>query len=164
MPSPVCQIRWLIWIIFAGYNVVFCWRVDVNEDDDLVRVVVGLNNDDTSDEQSFRLQNKVHGTLRNSIHRAHAITMTIPRSKVPLLLNDTDVDYFYEDNIVYPFVEQKEEQGWGIRFIDADNTFIPPPAHQQARSRSDNDDDACFKVCVVDGGLQTAHPDIVSFV
>lgn len=122
-------------------------------DEDAVRVVIGLSQDSAR----FRVQNKVHGTVQNSIKRAHAVTMTIPQSRVELLRDDPAVEYYYEDGLVYPMAEDAgEDMGWAIPFIDADNTFIPRAAARQHNNEN------CFKVCIVDGGLQTAHPDIVS--
>lgn len=118
-----------------------------HETEDLIRVVVGMRDGITNP-----FVDGFDGyQLDYDYKYANAKVVTLPRSELAALQNDSRVAYWEEDFDVYPQqVFQAETVPWGISTIQADTTSIPLA-----------DPNGCFKVCIVDSGLLLPHPDIV---
>jgi hypothetical protein len=110
-----------------------------------------------------------YGTIDRILVKAEAYAMTIPdEPMLDRLRNHPGVEYVSYDGVTFPMTMgeelvdlgmtmEKEQVGWGIPYIQAISDLIPAPA-----SAAEQTDGSCFRMCIVDGGLFAAHPDLVS--
>ena len=123
---------------------------EVREDVEMVNVIVGYK--DPNDGYTTLSHEGWKGwALKSEFKRTNAITMTIPASQLASLQDDEIVDYVAINDKVVPYGETIP---WGIPAVQADSPAIPLP------DPVNNGD--CFKICIVDSGVDPNHPDIVS--
>jgi Peptidase inhibitor I9 len=142
--------------------------------DPLVQVIVGYKNVNRSDSlygsqddemtqlltstvfRQFVQDNDESFTLLRAYRRVNSAAVVVRQSEIPLLEQSEMVDYVEADETMYLMqaTTGSETISWGIPAIQANSPNIPLPPPPTSW-------DACFKVCVVDSGLSTNHPDIV---
>jgi hypothetical protein len=125
--------------------------VDQYEDESTgISVIVGLV-------PSATIHLEQYGTIDRIIFKAEAYAMTVPdEATLERLQNHPGVEYVSHDGMTDPMtVDDQEQVGWGMHYIQAMSDLIPAaaPASQQS-------DGSCFRMCIVDGGLLVNHPDI----
>ena len=141
------------------------------QEDGMVRVVVGLSDlVATSTEKKQVVQSKAYyygphkhwledlaatynATITTELRHTHAVALTIPQEKVPLLQQDAQfVQYLELDPLVHYFGETVT---WSTQMVGALSASLPTaPANQI-------DNEYCFKLCIVDAGVLVNHPDLV---
>jgi hypothetical protein len=92
--------------------------------------------------------------ILNKFSRIDAEIVRIARKDIPMLLNDDAVAFVEEDGEMHLLAETIP---WGIPTIQADDPSIPPPDIANYRSG-----ESCFKICIIDAGMELGHIDLVS--
>jgi len=148
-------------------------------DDGMVHVIVGLNNavSTTKEEQETaaaaalvstkalagppkhsltEFVQRYQGHVTAEYHREHAVALTLPKEQLAALEQDSHVLYLDgDDQLVYHQGEQSTS--WADNMIGQLTANLPP-----ASSTNQINNERCFKICFVDAGMLTSHPDIVS--
>jgi len=146
----------------------------VANDDGMVHVIVGLNNavSTTKEEQETALVTtkaagppkhpltefvqRYQGHVTAEYHREHAVALTLPKEQLAALEQDSHVLYLDgDDQLVYHQAEQRTS--WADNMMGQLSSNLPP-----ASATNQINNERCFKICFVDAGLLTSHPDIVS--
>jgi hypothetical protein len=142
--------------------------LNLDREDELIHIVVGLKdgaNDSILDTTTLTTMSatssaakttKYGGVVTTRLKRTNAVAMTIRKSQLDALVLDPDVLFVEVDNLVFPMATTNETAGWGLAAVDAANITMPAAAANQTV------DGNCFKICMVDGGMLLAHPDLVS--
>jgi len=115
------------------------------DDVEMVQVIIGVKETDAV----TTFSNVKGGHLKSQFKRTNAFTMTIPADELDSLEHDDRYAYVAVDSENVPFAET---MSWGIPATQANSPNIPLP---------DPTGD-CFKICIVDSGVNLNHPDIVS--
>jgi Peptidase inhibitor I9 len=159
----------------ADTRTTFGEQIGPDPADPLVQVIVGYKNVNRSDsfygsqddEMTQLLTSTVFRqfvqddddesfTLLRAYRRVNSVAAVVRQSEIPRLQQSEMVDYVETDERMYLMqaTTGSETISWGIPAIQANSPNIPLPPPPTSW-------DACFKVCVVDSGLSTNHPDIV---
>jgi hypothetical protein len=119
------------------------------QDEEMVRVVVGFQDDQSYTEFEARWNTDRSNSASQQVRykRTNAVAMNIPVTQWADLENDPSVAYVEEDTKSYLL---SETVPYGIVAVQGTESGIPLP----------DPSNECFKICVIDSGLLVSHVDI----